>query len=145
MQALAAFRSVPYLCRQPLFSTSRSTQRRRIGRQVIGKRVRVPPHHLPATQLLQREQRRAVLDVPARPFAWSGQIHANRRAKSTLRTLQTGDVGRSQARHERERRYVCKMRQQRIKKLSARNTDEVTRAATRAIPSALPQLQDAHA
>jgi hypothetical protein len=42
----------------------------RVGREVIGCKVRVTPHHrgtLPATQLLQREQRRAVLHVPRSP------------------------------------------------------------------------------
>ena len=40
-----------------------------IGRQVIGGKLRISPHHLrlrPAAQLLQREQRRAVLNAPAR-------------------------------------------------------------------------------
>src|ERR1700730_13826913 len=43
----------------------------RIGREMIGRKVRVTPHHLrrlPTAQLLQREQRRAVLHVPGCPY-----------------------------------------------------------------------------
>src|SRR5439155_20506742 len=42
----------------------------RVGREVIGRKVRITAHHLrtlPTAQLLQREQRRAVLYVPRRP------------------------------------------------------------------------------
>ena len=65
-----AFTTVPYLCHVFDCNGTNGTQAFRVRREVIGREVRITAHHLrtlPTAQLLQREQRRAVLYVPRCP------------------------------------------------------------------------------
>jgi len=65
-----AFTTVPYLCHVFDRNSTNGTQAFRVRREVIGREVRIAAHHLrtlPTAQLLQREQRCAVLYVSKRP------------------------------------------------------------------------------